>query len=50
VLKDINWTIREGQRWHLQGANGASTLWVDEMLKILTISDQVPGKLPFFRF
>ncbi|KAG6382057.1 P-loop containing nucleoside triphosphate hydrolase protein [Boletus reticuloceps] len=23
VLKSINWTIREGQRWHLQGANGS---------------------------
>ncbi|KAG2087721.1 P-loop containing nucleoside triphosphate hydrolase protein [Suillus cothurnatus] len=23
VLKNINWTIREGQRWHLQGANGS---------------------------
>ncbi|OAX36371.1 P-loop containing nucleoside triphosphate hydrolase protein, partial [Rhizopogon vinicolor AM-OR11-026] len=23
VLKHINWTIREGQRWHLQGANGS---------------------------
>jgi len=22
VLKDINWTIRSGDRWHLQGANG----------------------------
>ena len=22
VLKDINWTIRAGDRWHLQGANG----------------------------
>lgn len=22
VLDSINWTIREGQRWHLQGANG----------------------------
>ncbi|KAF8994779.1 hypothetical protein BDQ17DRAFT_1330910 [Cyathus striatus] len=22
VLKDINWTIRQGERWHLQGANG----------------------------
>ena len=24
VLKSINWTIREGQRWHLQGANGTN--------------------------
>ncbi|KAL4079310.1 P-loop containing nucleoside triphosphate hydrolase protein [Scleroderma citrinum] len=23
VLSSINWTIREGQRWHLQGANGS---------------------------
>ncbi|KAF9222452.1 P-loop containing nucleoside triphosphate hydrolase protein [Gyrodon lividus] len=23
VVKSINWTIREGQRWHLQGANGS---------------------------
>ncbi|KAN0081447.1 P-loop containing nucleoside triphosphate hydrolase protein [Tylopilus felleus] len=23
VLQSINWTIREGQRWHLQGANGS---------------------------
>ncbi|KAH7911329.1 P-loop containing nucleoside triphosphate hydrolase protein [Hygrophoropsis aurantiaca] len=23
VLKSINWTIREGERWHLQGANGS---------------------------
>ncbi|KAF8980061.1 P-loop containing nucleoside triphosphate hydrolase protein [Cyathus striatus] len=23
VLKDINWTIRQGERWHLQGANGS---------------------------
>ncbi|EGO00556.1 hypothetical protein SERLA73DRAFT_104866 [Serpula lacrymans var. lacrymans S7.3] len=23
VLKSINWSIREGQRWHLQGANGS---------------------------
>ncbi|KIM36862.1 hypothetical protein M413DRAFT_13644 [Hebeloma cylindrosporum] len=22
VLKDINWQIRQGERWHLQGANG----------------------------
>ena len=22
VLKNINWTIRSGDRWHLQGANG----------------------------
>ena len=22
VLKDINWTIRSGDRWHLQGTNG----------------------------
>ena len=23
MLQDINWTIREGERWHLQGANGS---------------------------
>ncbi|TRM59938.1 P-loop containing nucleoside triphosphate hydrolase protein [Schizophyllum amplum] len=23
VLKDINWQIREGERWHLQGTNGS---------------------------
>ncbi|KAI0044852.1 P-loop containing nucleoside triphosphate hydrolase protein [Auriscalpium vulgare] len=23
VLKDINWTLRAGDRWHLQGANGS---------------------------
>ncbi|KDQ56336.1 hypothetical protein JAAARDRAFT_36509 [Jaapia argillacea MUCL 33604] len=23
VLKDINWSIREGDRWHLQGPNGS---------------------------
>jgi len=23
VLKEINWTIREGQRWHLKGPNGS---------------------------
>ncbi|KAH7883338.1 P-loop containing nucleoside triphosphate hydrolase protein [Phlebopus sp. FC_14] len=23
VLDSINWTVREGQRWHLQGANGS---------------------------
>ncbi|KAG9006163.1 hypothetical protein FRB94_012250 [Tulasnella sp. JGI-2019a] len=23
VLKEIDWTIREGDRWHLQGANGS---------------------------
>lgn len=23
VLNSVNWTIREGQRWHLQGANGS---------------------------
>ncbi|EIN06385.1 P-loop containing nucleoside triphosphate hydrolase protein [Punctularia strigosozonata HHB-11173 SS5] len=23
VLKDINWTIRTGERWHLQGSNGS---------------------------
>lgn len=22
VLKDINWQIRQGERWHLQGSNG----------------------------
>jgi ATPase subunit of ABC transporter with duplicated ATPase domains len=22
VLKDVNWNIRSGDRWHLQGANG----------------------------
>lgn len=22
VLKGIDWTIREGERWHLQGSNG----------------------------
>lgn len=26
VLKDVNWTIREGDKWHLQGANGARDL------------------------
>ena len=22
VLKDINWEVRQGERWHLQGTNG----------------------------
>jgi len=26
VLKNINWQIREGERWHLQGANGSLCL------------------------
>src|ERR1700733_5795633 len=24
VLKNIHWTIREGDKWHLQGGNGQS--------------------------
>ena len=26
VLQDVNWSIRPGERWHLQGANGVSSL------------------------
>ncbi|KAI0288665.1 hypothetical protein BC826DRAFT_971406 [Russula brevipes] len=33
VLKDINWTIRAGDRWHLQGANGT----------LATITEDHPG-------
>ncbi|KAI9441834.1 P-loop containing nucleoside triphosphate hydrolase protein [Lactarius indigo] len=33
VLKDINWTIRSGDRWHLQGANGSGKT---TLLSILT--------------
>ncbi|KAI0253684.1 P-loop containing nucleoside triphosphate hydrolase protein [Lactifluus subvellereus] len=33
VLKDINWTIRAGDRWHLQGANGSGKT---TLLSILT--------------
>ncbi|KAG6852339.1 hypothetical protein C0991_000584 [Blastosporella zonata] len=25
ILKDINWQVRQGERWHLQGTNGKST-------------------------
>ncbi|KAI0293405.1 P-loop containing nucleoside triphosphate hydrolase protein [Russula brevipes] len=33
VLKDINWTIRAGDRWHLQGANGSGKT---TLLSVLT--------------
>ncbi|KAH8110566.1 P-loop containing nucleoside triphosphate hydrolase protein [Phellopilus nigrolimitatus] len=33
VLKNINWTIKEGERWHLQGANGSGKT---TLLSILT--------------
>ncbi|KAI0301736.1 P-loop containing nucleoside triphosphate hydrolase protein [Multifurca ochricompacta] len=33
VLKDINWTIRSGDRWHLQGANGSGKT---TLLSVLT--------------
>jgi ABC-type molybdenum transport system ATPase subunit/photorepair protein PhrA len=26
VLKNIDWQIRQGERWHLQGANGSFSL------------------------
>ncbi|KAI0311188.1 P-loop containing nucleoside triphosphate hydrolase protein [Amylostereum chailletii] len=33
VLKDINWTIHAGERWHLQGANGSGKT---TLLSVLT--------------
>ncbi|KAH9174354.1 P-loop containing nucleoside triphosphate hydrolase protein [Lactarius sanguifluus] len=33
VLKDINWTIRSGDRWHLQGTNGSGKT---TLLSVLT--------------
>ncbi|KZV63619.1 P-loop containing nucleoside triphosphate hydrolase protein [Peniophora sp. CONT] len=32
VLKDINWTVRGGERWHLQGANGSGKTTLCSML------------------
>ncbi|KAG8907060.1 hypothetical protein FRB99_005437 [Tulasnella sp. 403] len=33
VLRDINWTIHEGERWHLRGANGSGKT---TLLSVLT--------------
>ncbi|KAG8872890.1 hypothetical protein FRB98_009308 [Tulasnella sp. 332] len=32
VLKEIDWTIREGDRWHLQGANGSGKTTILSMI------------------
>ncbi|KAK1226497.1 hypothetical protein PQX77_010523 [Marasmius sp. AFHP31] len=32
VLKDINWQIRQGERWHLQGTNGSGKTTLLSML------------------
>ncbi|KZT37288.1 P-loop containing nucleoside triphosphate hydrolase protein [Sistotremastrum suecicum HHB10207 ss-3] len=32
ILKDVNWTIREGDRWQLQGANGSGKTTLTSLL------------------
>ena len=34
VLKDVNWTIREGEKWHLQGANGMLMILINLIIDI----------------
>lgn len=42
VLRSINWTIREGQRWHLQGANGTDTLHTSHHLILVEMKYTIP--------
>ena len=35
ILKNINWQIRQGERWHLQGSNGTPVPPLDELELII---------------